>query len=540
MDDSWMMSPESSELITIGAARVSTDKQGYAQALARMVRDLQAVGCDRVYPMVASRTDEERPDIEKIIEAIQAKEVCRLVVPAVDRLTADFKLFDRLCKVALAENVEILSLREGLIDLSSPAGIFKSELSLLLARHEVNTTRARIKASKASYRKKGRVLSSPPFGYAVEDGKYKLNRTPFLCLLKDRREYTVADIAADTIAMFDKIEFVTPTLCEFNKKFGIQKIQKAPTQRIASVIEAGEEFKLRPIRPYGGRLGWCARGFQQWLINPVLAGHTPYSISRLRQPDDPSKAPYRVRKPKSEWEIQWNSHSDERLLNDAEQQSLERKLEMASRLKGWGARAKASRRGVYPLVGLIYCSRCGGRMRICASPKSRGDRDSYYQCANYSQAKTCTARATISEPDAIAAAIDAIVKQAESVATAVDLALDEEPQESEVLQGLRQQLEALERIPGKNPAIEAAKKQLRGQIEQEQAAITVQEEIDEGKESLFGGQFRDRSFWAEMSREDQKALFPDLIDRVVIGQRENPARYQSGGWEGYVESVELR
>lgn len=156
----------------IGYVRVSTDDQTTDQQ-----RDeLKAAGCERFYEDVISGKSKERPELDKMLEALRPGD--QVSVVRLDRLGRNLKHLLTLVEHFEKGGVDFVSLSES-IDTSSPTGRLTFSLFGALAQYERDLiserTKSALKAARARGRKGGRKpsLSKKQIGQAR---KMLLNR----------------------------------------------------------------------------------------------------------------------------------------------------------------------------------------------------------------------------------------------------------------------------------------------------------------------------------------------------------------------------
>jgi DNA invertase Pin-like site-specific DNA recombinase len=199
--------------------------------------------------------------------------------------------------------------------------------------------------------------------------------------------------------------------------------------------------ELREVRSFSGvanRLpDWCpwtpaASNLQAWFCNPAIRGHIGHHKT-------PGKG----------WSVTWKEmHYDQHpaLIGEAEWQ------ELAALLKRKRNNFAKSVHAVHGLTGLLQCSSCGHRLR-----RNSAQGVVWWRCRH----RLCNARAGIKEEDAMAFAVQACVKAAKDLAKAVAMPSDESP----YVAAKRRDLEQLQELARRNPALEVGVQALRDEIE---------------------------------------------------------------------------
>ena len=511
------------ERITIGYARVSTAEQAYKIALSTQVYRLRNAGAVKVYADIASRTKDNRAGIAEIINLVESGVIGKVLITRLDRITSSPGLFERLSAVLQKHNVELEALDEH-VDIYSPDGEFSAGLQVYFSRREVRTIQMRVKKAIEAGRERNKASNKAPWGYRSVNGHYELDHTPMLCLLSDRppngEEFsgrTKAQLGRDVVDLFFSGGSLYEAVRLINSKYGIEKFKTDREVKLRSQVLVFDDdlVEFKPTtNKRSGVFRWSTWGIKAYLSNPVLCGHTPYHVYKSKGTDGS-----RRRLPKSEWDIRFNTHSNQTIMTDLEQQRVEEILSGNQKIGNWSG--KKSR--VFPLTGIIACGVCGRTMKCEGLKEKNGRRFIYYQCKN-SKEKACPNKLMVRLDKAEQSAIEKLVDRAAAI-TAIAQTPDSYVESPELIQ-LKNQLIGLEKL-GNNPAIEAAKIELRQQIEslkykQEQIVFTNSVNRD-----LLLRTFSDRLFWECISDEDKRLCYQNLVERVVVR-------------DGVVEKVELR
>jgi DNA invertase Pin-like site-specific DNA recombinase len=143
----------------LGYARISTPDQD----LALQLDALDAAGCDRIFPDVASGAKTARPELEKLMDYIREGDT--LVAWKLDRLGRSMKHLIDTVGALRERGIQFRSLREG-IDTSTPAGKLVFHMFASLAEFErdliIERTEAGLAAARARGRHGGRPRSLTP------------------------------------------------------------------------------------------------------------------------------------------------------------------------------------------------------------------------------------------------------------------------------------------------------------------------------------------------------------------------------------------
>lgn len=137
----------------IGYCRVSTA----GQSLDRQLDQLTAAGCERVYQEKVSGASKERPELDRLLDALREGDV--VVVTELSRLGRTVKGLIDLTEKIHQTGADIKSLKES-IDTTSPAGKMIFAVMAAMAEMERDLIRERtaegLKAARARGRKGGR------------------------------------------------------------------------------------------------------------------------------------------------------------------------------------------------------------------------------------------------------------------------------------------------------------------------------------------------------------------------------------------------
>lgn len=134
----------------IGYARISTSQQETAMQISA----LQNAGCDRIYKDVYSGKGKDRPELEKMLEALRGGDT--VVVWKLDRLGRSLKDLIEILDGFKTNGVQFISLTEN-IDTTSAVGELTFHIIGAMAQFERNLISERTKAGLASARARGRM-----------------------------------------------------------------------------------------------------------------------------------------------------------------------------------------------------------------------------------------------------------------------------------------------------------------------------------------------------------------------------------------------
>ena len=167
----------------IGYARVSTVEQ----SLDRQIDQLTEAGCKRIYQEKASGASKERPELDRMLDALREGDV--VVFTELSRLGRTVKGLIELVEKLHKLDVDLKSLKEQWLDTTSPMGKMVFTMMAGFAEMERDLIRERtaegLKAARARSRKGGRP--------AIDQGQLS-----FALRMYDSKSCTVAEITKAT------------------------------------------------------------------------------------------------------------------------------------------------------------------------------------------------------------------------------------------------------------------------------------------------------------------------------------------------------
>lgn len=504
--------------IKAGLARVSTEKQSFAVALSNQVQRLRDAGCTRIYADVASRTDENRDGVEALLKAVKAGEIESVTVTVLDRATGSPALFDRLTKILLQYGVPLHGIDEA-IDIVSEGGEMVAGIGVVMAKMEVRKIRSRSQRGHDSKRKNSRANSNPPFGYVARDRKYALDDRLFLCLLATKTELSKADLARDTIAIFEQTQSLSAAIKAIHAKYGVAPIAvpRSAESGHSFILEGEETLNTVQISRTSNRMqfSWTHKGLRNWLFNPVLRGHTSYGCRKVTGLDECGRREFSPMLTQDQWDIRRDTHPEATLLTDADYLRHKAIIEINSRARGNTQKWIDGGQLRYPISGLVYCAECGGKCGAQGTKYRQGAWHSYYKCRN-AMNRSCNQNRTVRNDRIEAAIVEALVKAAKEVEEFRHTEAEVKTIASPELTKLREQLSGLMAL-GQNPIIADAITEIRLQIKKlefaEDSKVQTTERIREDLSSVFS----DPKYWEyALSNDEAKTrLFQQFVSRVV-------------------------
>ena len=466
----------------IGYARVSSREQAEGRSIENQIALLKSAGAEEVLVDVESAysTKRDRPNFNKLMELVRSGLVSKVLVCTLDRLSRNeavtfiaFEDFER-------SHCQLVSLEEN-FDLNTPDGRLQAGFTTLMARNY--SARLSQKTKRGHKARRDRNASYfKLFGYQIEDERYKLDHTPFLCLLENKAELSRAAIASDIIEIFKASKSIRKTLHTLNTKYGLLSFSS----------------KGKGNRAARDRFHFSIGGLHSWLTNPILRGHTAYNRSQQQHQHH-----------KHLWDMRYDTHQEDRLITDADYKELDNIFNWNKDHHGFNNESKV----IHPLSGLVYCGECGRSHRVMGSlSRDKITKIYYYQCQNYG-VRACDQKTTIRHCLVEEIAIACLIQRAEQIADIAAAPLeDSEPLE---LRELKNQLAALETL-SYNVAIAQAKEQIKTQIRNIQYQSTKSSEVDNDLRALLITTFSDRLYFETLQPTEKRLIYRALIDQIIV------------------------
>src|SRR5262249_45867437 len=140
----------------IGYARVSTN----GQDLAGQIADLEAAGCAKIYREKASGAKTNRPELAKLLRAIEPGDV--LIVSRLDRLARSTRDLLNILDLAAKAGAGFRSLKDSWADTTTPHGRLMLTVLGGLAEFERELIRARNGEGRTRAKARGVRFGRPP------------------------------------------------------------------------------------------------------------------------------------------------------------------------------------------------------------------------------------------------------------------------------------------------------------------------------------------------------------------------------------------
>jgi len=420
-------------------------------------------------------TGELRPEFEEMIKFLGGGQADVLIARHHDRLTRNPEDFARLMQVCGKAKIKISLYTGGELDLSTASGGFYGFMETGRAWYESAIRSQRVKDAVERNAGAGKRTGggSRPFGYKIN--RHDLGEG-------GRRRYRIIG------------EEIEPAEKEAIKEAATRVLRGESLRSIAF------DFNDRGIKPVGGGR-WVGSTLRRVLVSARIAGLREHNGEVVGDAAWPA------------------------IIDRATHDRLVGLLDDPSR-----RRENFGRPRVHPLVGLVYCASCGGKMTTAIAPRQgRG-----YACRK-DENPICPARVRIvAEP--LEAYVEGYVIEQWRNPEAITIAQSDDDRMArirEITDGMRQLQEQ------KN---EALRMKLRGEVD----AKTFREvtaEIDAAHDQLAREhkqlaseaampQLPDPSLaWEDLSAEDRRALTEMLVDKIVIER--HPSKIDKDGRRHY-------
>ncbi|MBD0344260.1 MAG: recombinase family protein [Coleofasciculus sp. Co-bin14] len=490
----------------VGYARVSSREQAVnSHALEQQIARLELGGCEEVFKEIQSGSRDDRPVLNALMNLVHNREIDEVMIVKIDRLARSLTKL-RECIDVFQEAGVNLRILDQQIDLSTSQGKLMANVLGSLAEWETDLLSERTRHGKQHRRNKKTACDTSPWGYRVVKDKYELDHRPFLCLIENRPAnyldlysevpeklpgLTIKQIARDCIDIFLQERGVSRAVRAIFKKYGIAK---------TSAHKNGED----------GIFHWTPGGFNRWLTNPVLCGHTVYfkklTIGKgKRKLNDPAN-----------WQIISDTHPEHRLLTDEEATEIKQIIKFNSRVGHFSLNKDPSRPDIYRehtyQSGLVFCEECGSK---CISKSAKKKQGHYYYFACRYAGMGCgnlksTRKQTIE---------DVLIKTL--VQTSATLGQESKqkrlvsPEKSDKLKQLEARLEALEKIPGFDPDLESLKAKTRQQITEEINPFLFESLASKTAEEIIRAG-NNLAIWHTLSNDDKFNIYRKIVQRITI------------------------
>ena len=448
-------------------ARVSTASEEQENALAQQLDRLRAAaaGHETVeFIDVISGSKQDRPELDRLMEACYAGQVDRVICTRLDRMSRTMAHGAELLTYFSAADTPSLWALDDSLDLATVSGRMCALMIIAWAQAEVERLRERV-THGCAYRRKRHMPMGPkaPFGYRFN---------------KERTNYELDPVAADVAR-----------------------------EVIADFIEHGElRSILRKVQQHDPCPWTSATGLRGWLLNPTIAGYRVYGHDESYRDKKGRPCKRRLRAGVYQTMVP-NCHPA--LISEADFAKVRAKCEEHRNRQ----RSGLVRGYVRELTKLVMCSHCGHYM---AYQKHVRLGWAYLRC-NYFPCQY--KRPNRIKVETVKDAIWAKLKEnRDELLACAMVSLGKNGGQLEVAEKLRLQIKNLEDMndPMVQEAIDKKREMLRMELEQfahrdDHAISSV-----ELKRALM-----DEAFWV-MVRNDPtmtRRIFVEHVDKVLVRNR---------------------
>ncbi|WP_242054419.1 recombinase family protein [Nostoc sp. FACHB-888] len=391
------------------------------------------------------------------------------------------------------------------IDLSTSQGKLMVNILGSLAEWEVDMLSERVKHGKQHGRNQQKACEQAPWGYVVQDSKYVLDNSPYLCLIAEDRPKNYHQLKNDDIPLN---QLPGRTVAQLGKEFIQTYIQEKSIRGALRFVfnKYGVGRTSAKINSHDRVFYWTQRGFSLWLINSVHCEHTSYLKENKR---NQLKSP-------SEWTTIKDTHPDQRLMTDEEAAEIRYLLSLNKKIGSSALGQKADANNHYReyayQAGMVFCAECGSKCTVKYT-YSQKKRYSYYAC-RYFQIGCSNSRSVLQEK--IEENLIKILVQKSRLLTEVS-SLDgsKNSSNSDRVSTLQTKLKAVSEISDSDPDLEKFKQKLRQQI----ASALNSSSSDylsncTASEILRTG--NNLAFWHTLSNDEKVGIFPRLVNKIFI------------------------
>ncbi|MBD2414788.1 hypothetical protein FACHB389_31670 [Nostoc calcicola FACHB-389] len=489
----------------IGYARVSSREQAEDhQALEQQSTRLLKAGATEIFVEVKSGRRDDRAKLNQLIILVQLKQVDGVIVTRIDRIARSLPKLRQFLDVFVNSDVNLVILDQS-IDLSTSQGKLMVNILGSFAELEVDMLSERVKHGKQHGRNQVKACEQAPWGYVVQDSKYVLDNSPYLCLITEDRPKNYLQLKKSDIP-FEQLP--GRTVAQLGKEFIQSYIQEKSIRGALRCVfkKYGVGKTSAKINSHDRVFYWTQRGFSLWLINPVLSGHTSYLKENKRN---------HLKHP-SEWTTIKDTHPDQRLMTDEEAAEIQYLLELNKKIGSGALGQKADANNHYReyayQAGMIFCGECGSKCTIKYS-SSKHKQYSYYAC-RYSQLGCSNSRSVVRKKieDNL---IKSLVQKSQKFAIGSDFDDDYISPNSDRVSALQAKLKTVSEISDSDPDLEKFKQKLRQQIA---SAVNSSgsDDINNYTASDILRLGNNLAFWHTLSNDEKVAMFPRLVSQIFI------------------------
>lgn len=449
--------------------RVSKDEQARdTEALERQL--FQLANCasqwgplndDWLLVDIQSGRRDDRPEFQKLVKAIESRQIERVILTRIDRITRDLETNARLAKLFQKTGVRIYEMMLGRdLDFANPNDWEYFVRSGVEAERESRMLSIRTKAGIEYLKHRNRIVGGKvTWGY-----RRSPNNTPEI-------DPELFDLARTVVEVFLRERSPVALSRIMSLEHGITKTYQA---------------------------------WRRWLQSPIPRGHIGYGQNRSGA--DGAMWSYR--------DVRWNTH--DAIISPSEAKEIDSILDDNRRI--WGAnRAKEIR----PLSGLLECAVCGGAGQITGMNKESNSGPFIY-CSNRRRnlGIGCGAlpldrkRKGLLYTNAEEAVIAALCDRASDIIHAVGIELEDQPEPEEDLK-LRSQIEQIQRLIKEVGDSSGLLRQKIAELEGQSTTAKPPSTLEEDREALISfGDLKDP--WRRMLSEKRRSAFKRFVRRVLF------------------------
>lgn len=492
---------------TVGYARVSSREQAEdSNALEQQVARLKAAGATEIFQDIQSGSNDDRPALKQLMKLVQEEKIDEVIITRIDRKARSLPKLRECIDIYNSSGVNLRILDQQ-IDLSTSQGKLMVNVLGSLAEWETDLLSERVRHGKQHRRNKQAANESYPWGYQVVNDKYQLDTRPFLCLISSRPDnyldlynesdftklpgQTIKEIAKNCLDIFFKHRGVSRGLKAIFNTYGIIKRSDNRNSR-------------------DGIFHWTSAGFNRWLTNPVLCGHTAY-LQRITI----SKRKRKINKPEN-WQIIHDTHPEHRLITDAEAAEIQQILKFNSKTGHFSFNQDPNHPVCYReyayQTGLVFCAECGSKC-ITKSASHKGGKYYYFACRYAGMG--CGNPKSTRKSNIESALIKTLVQRSQTLASSDDKQLAQSQSKSEKLKQLESRLETLEKIPGFDPDLENLKEKTRQLIASEINPFLFDSTRNKSPEEIIRAG-NNLAIWHTLSPDDKVKIYHQIVHRITI------------------------
>lgn len=477
----------------IGYSRVSSEEQGRTKSIENQNIRLRLEGCTRIYSDVESAyKGNDRPEFEELQSFIKSGAASgrRIVVCNSDRLSRRETVGFGFLELLNTAGLKLLIIDSPHIDVSTPDGWALLGYDIVNARAYSARLSKRVKQGHERHKARSAAYYAL-FGYVKnqETERLELDTTPRQI---GNAMIAPAALAREAIELYLETGSLHRTCTTINSKYAIERI---------STGQKGNRQDRKVFR------GWDYGTFLQWLINPILRGHTAYGRAQRQRLSHASS-----------WEIAYNTHADHVLMTEEE---YGRVVDLLGQKSHYGSRSfgEDKVKHIHVLSPVMRCGICNSSMGVgWSESRAKTWRKFYYGCRNHKY-KSCrngdvigtgkTIRAEIVE----AALVEALRAKASTIAELADMP-DEIIEPIEITRK-RQELSSLKGLPNPDRVADAIE-QLESEIAQ--ARLELQRSANQYSSNLEMLQqvFGDPAYWESLEPTEKREIFRQLCKKVSV------------------------